>query len=707
MPEAATVSQIRKRDGRVERFQPERITNAISKAFTATGMPDAEVAGKLAQQVVGIVNSRWAGQIPRVEDVQDVVEQVLMEAGYADVARAYILYRRERADVRDIKRFIGVVDDLKLGVNAVSVLKRRYLLKDERGNVIETPSQLFRRVARAVAAADAGCGAGEQEVRATEEEFYRMMANRELLPNSPTLMNAGTEIGQLSACFVLPIEDSMESIFETLKHMALVHKSGGGTGFSFSRLRPKGDLVKSTMGVASGPVSFMRIYDEATGIIKQGGRRRGANMGILRVDHPDILEFITAKSKPGELSNFNISVGITQEFMQAVSEGRDYELINPQNGRAVKTLHAPDVFDLMVTSAWQTGDPGLAFLDKINEGNPTPNLGAIEATNPCGEVPLLPYESCTLASIDLARVVVNGEIDWEKLRSLARSGVHFLDNVIDTTKFPLQQVRDATQGNRKIGLGVMGLADMLIRLGIPYDSEDALAAAERVMEFIFREARSMSQDLAEKRGPFPNFKGSIWDRPGERPMRNATVTSVAPTGTLSIIAGTSSGIEPLFAVAFVRQVMEGARLVEVNPHFEKIAGDRGFHSRQLMLDLAKRGSVQGLEEVPADVRRLFVTAMDISPEWHVRMQAAFQRHVDNAVAKTVNLPREATPGDVRRIFMMAYELGCKGITVYRYGSKPEQVLYVGPVLARELGKEEVIDAELEYAGGCPSGACPY
>ena len=707
MTKVAVVSEIQKRDGRIERFQSEKIVNAISKAFAATQTPDGEVAHELARRIVDIVNSRWAGEAPLVEDVQDVVEQVLMEADYLQAAKAFILYRKEHAEAREIKRFMGVVDDLKLGVNAISVLKRRYLLKDEQGNVVETPSQLFRRAARTVAAADAGCGADDKEVRRTEEEFYQAMAAREFLPNSPALMNAGTEIGQLSACFVLPIEDSMESIFETLKHMALVHKSGGGTGFSFSMLRPKGDLVRSTMGTASGPMSFMAIYDYATGIIKQGGRRRGANMGILRVDHPDILEFITAKSQPGTLENFNISVGITEKFMRAVIEGRNYELVNPRTGMAVRTIHAPEVFDLIAVSAWRTGDPGLTFLDIINAGNPTPELGMIESTNPCGEVPLLPFESCVLGSIDLARVVAGGETDWRKLKMLTRLGIHFLDNAIDVTRFPLPQIQKASLENRKIGLGVMGLADMLIELGIPYDSEEALETAEQVMEFVFREAQEMSRDLAEIRRPFANFKGSIWDRPDERPMRNATVTSIAPTGTLSIIAGTSSGIEPLFAVSFVRNVMEGARLVEINPHFETIAKERGFYSRRFMLDMAKSGSIQSMEQIPPNVRRLFVTSMDIAPEWHVRMLAAFQRHVDNAVAKTVNLPREATPGDVRKVFMMAYELGCKGITVYRYGSKPEQVLYVGPMLAREMGSEEYVGAESEYSGGCPAGMCPY
>jgi len=696
---------ITKRDGRVEPFQKEKIARAIEKAFAAVGRPDGNAAARAAEQVVLRVEELYEGRTPRVEDVQDIVEQVLMDAGYAEVAKAYILYRQQRAEVRDIKRFIGVEDDLKLGVNAVSVLKRRYLVKDERGEVIETPSGMFHRVARAVASADKRYR--PKDVERTEVEFYEMMSRLEFLPNSPCLMNAGTSIGQLAACFVLPVEDSMTGIFGSLRDMALIHQSGGGTGFSFSRLRPKGDIVGSTKGIASGPVSFMQIYDEATNVIKQGGRRRGANMGILRVDHPDILEFITAKTRPGVLDNFNISVAVTDDFMQAVERGDEYDLVNPRNGQPVKKLAARDVFDLIIASAWQTGDPGLAFIDEINRRNPTPHVGKIEATNPCGEVPLLPYESCNLGSIDLARMVSDGNLDWEKLRRLVRLGVHFLDNVIDVTKFPLPEIERATTANRKIGLGVMGLADMLIKLGLPYDSEEAVALGEKVMEFIFDEAVAASQDLAAERGAFPNFQGSIWDKPGAKPMRNATVTSVAPTGTISIIAGTSSGIEPLFAVAFVREVMEGTRLLEVNPQFEKVAKERGLASRELMLEIARRGSVQDIDRVPEDVKRLFVTSMDIDPEWHVRMQAAFQRHVDNAVAKTVNLPREATPEDVRRIYWMAYEMKCKGITIYRYGSKPEQVFYVGPVLARELDREEIVAADAEFAGGCPVGTCPF
>ena len=699
------VTEIIKRDDHVESFQKEKIARAIEKAFAAIGRSDGDVSARLADQVVIRVEERFVEQTPRVEDVQDIVEQTLMDAGYSDVAKAYILYRQQRAEVRDIKRFIGVEDDLKLGVNAVSVLKRRYLLKNDQGEVVETPSELFHRVARAVASADARYR--PQDVEHTEVEFYDAVTRLEFMPNSPTLMNAGTRIGQLAACFVLPVEDSMEGIFGTLRDAAMIHQSGGGTGFSFSRLRPKGDIVGSTKGIASGPVSFMRIYDEATNVIKQGGRRRGANMGIMRVDHPDILEFITAKTKPGVLDNFNISVAVTDAFMQAVERDEEYELINLRTGQSAKKLRARDVFDLIVASAWQTGDPGLAFIDEINRRNPTPLVGRIEATNPCGEVPLLPYESCNLGSIDLAKMVTNGKVDYDKLHKLVRLSVHFLDNVIDATKFPLPRIKEATQANRKIGLGVMGLADMFIKLGVPYDSDEAVQLGEQIMEFIFQEAKRVSQDFAEERGAFPNYPGSIWDKPGERPMRNATVTSVAPTGTISIITGTSSGIEPLFAIAFVRDVMEGTRLLEVNPQFERVAKERGFYSRELMLEIARQGSIQNIDSMPADIKRLFATSMDIAPEWHVKMLAAFQRHCDNAVAKTVNLPREATPEDVRHIYRMAYEMKCKGITIYRYGSKPEQVLYVGPVLARELGGEDIVTAEAEFAGGCPTRACPF
>lgn len=705
MQDSSEIQNVQKRDGRIQAFDRSKIASAILKAFDAVGQADGDTAERLADEVSARLAVDYAGRVPRVEDVQDTVERVLMDRGFGEVAKAYILYRRERSEVRALKQFIGVEDDLKLTVNATSVLKRRYLLKDERGEVIETPSQMFRRVANAVARADT-IHDPSADLAKTADKFYGMMSSLEFLPNSPALMNAGTELGQLAACFVLPVEDSMVGIFDTLKNMALIHQSGGGTGFSFSRLRPKGDFVKSTSGIASGPVSFMKIYDAATDVVKQGGRRRGANMGIMRVDHPDIVEFITCKADGVTLSNFNISVGVTDAFMQAVATDSAYDLINPRAGNVAKRLPAKEVFDLIVAMAWQTGDPGLAFVDEINRHNPTPEVGEIESTNPCGEVPLLPYESCNLASLNLSRFVEDSALNYDRLARCVRSGVHFLDNIIDANRFPLKRIEEVTRANRKVGLGVMGFADMLVAMGIPYNSEEAVETGGNVMRFILDEARKASAELAAGRGTFPNFERSIYARQGTH-MRNATVTSVAPTGTISIIAGCSSGIEPLFAVAYVREVLEGTRLLEVNPVFERIAHKRGFYSRELMLEIAKRGSVQEVDAVPDDVRRLFVTSMDIAPEWHVRMQAAFQRHCDNAVAKTVNLPREATPEDVRRIYTMAYELKCKGITVYRYGSKAHQVLYVGSVLESELGKGDHVAAQSEYDGGCPTGTCGF
>ena len=561
---------------------------------------------------------------------------------------------------------------VKLTKNAMKVLEKRYLRKDENGKVIETPEQMFRRVAKNIAKADEKYGG---DVKKTEKEFYDMMVNLYFLPNSPTLMNAGTSIQQLSACFVLPVEDSMDKIFETLKHTALIHQSGGGTGFSFSRIRPKGDIVRSTGGIASGPVSFMKVFNSATDVIKQGGRRRGANMGILRVDHPDIMEFITCKEDPRELTNFNISVAVTDDFMEKAMKGEDYELINPRTGEAVGKLNATEVFNKIVEEAWKSGEPGVIFIDEINRHNPTPHVGEIEATNPCGEQPLLPYESCNLGSINLSRFVKNGEIDWEKLKEITWKAVHFLDNVIDMNKYPIPQIKKMTLANRKIGLGVMGFADMLIQLKIPYDSNEALELAEKIMSFIQKEAKAASEELGKQRGSFPNFKGSVYDGKYEA-MRNATVTTIAPTGSISIIAGCSSGIEPLFAISFVRNVLdEEDRLYEINPYFEKIAKEMGFFSEELLKKIAdNNGSVQGIEEVPQEVQRIFVTALDIPPEWHVRMQAAFQKYVDNATSKTINLREDASVEDVRKAYILAYKLKCKGITVYRYGSRPEQVI---------------------------------
>jgi ribonucleoside-diphosphate reductase alpha chain len=694
------IKRIVKRDDRIVGFDSEKIRIAIAKALKATKKEEVSTSQALTEKVLAKIEQEFPKEKPTVENVQDAVEQVLIESGFADTAKAYILYRQRRTDLRESKLFLGVKDDLKLSVNATTVLKRRYLIKNEKGEVIETPRELFTRVAKAVAAPDANYRSVSDNIN-TEDEFFTLMANLEFMPNTPTLMNAGTSVGQLAACFVLPVEDSIEGIFETLKDMALIHQSGGGTGFSFSRLRPKDDIVKSTGGIASGPVSFMTIYDAATDVVKQGGRRRGANMAILRIDHPDIIEFITAKTQEGRLSNFNISVGITDKFMQALTKNQEFELINPRTQKPVKKLKAKAVFDLICHNAWSTGDPGLVFLDEINRRNPTPKLGNIEATNPCGEQPLLPYESCNLGSINLVKMLKDGKLDWAKFRKTIHSAVHFLDNVIDANKFPIPQIEQLTKANRKIGLGIMGFADTLYELEIPYNSVKALNFAQKIAKFLNQESINASQRLARNRVSFPNFKGSTWDKEGFKAIRNSTVTTIAPTGSISIIAQTSSGIEPVFALAFVRDVMSGAHLVELNPVFERVAQEKGFYSSELMSEIAKKGTIQDFSQIPQTIKNRFVTAFDIEPEWHVRMQAAFQKYVDNAVSKTVNLPQNASVETVQKIYLLAYELKCKGITIYRYGSKKQQVLYLHTDTT-----EGLIRADSEYAGGCITGLCP-
>lgn len=592
------------------------------------------------------------------------------------------------------------IKDLNLSRSAIEILKRRYLLKDSQSQVIETPKSLFKRVASSVAAAEQNYG-GRPKIIA--KNFFQELASLKFLPNSPTLMNAGTEIGQLSACFVLPITDSIAGIFSSLQNMALIHQSGGGTGFSFSNLRPEGDIVQTTTGIASGPISFMRIFDAATDVIKQGGRRRGANMGILRVDHPDILKFIGCKEDNDSLANFNISVAVTDTFMSRAEARAEYDLINPRTGLAVRSLNAGQVFDYLVKSAWHNGDPGIVFIDRINEANPTPDLGDIESTNPCGEQPLLPNESCNLGSLNLVKFINNGKIDWGNLEKSVRLAVRFLDDIIDVNKFPLPEIAALTKANRKIGLGVMGFAELLIRLGVPYNSDEALATGEELMRFISETAIVESKKLAQVRGSFSNFRGSLWERQGHKMMRNATLTTVAPTGTISIIASTSSGIEPLFAISYSRDVMNGIKLLEVNLLFEQIAREQGFYSDELMRRIAKNGSIKEFTEIPAPLRRLFVTTFDIEPRWHVKMQAAFQKYVDNAVSKTVNLPATSTVNDVKEIFLLAYKLKCKGITVYRYGSKKSQVLNIG----RGPDREIMISADTEFSGGCLTGECPF
>ena len=585
------------------------------------------------------------------------------------------------------------IKEVKLSPNSLAVLQRRYLLKDKHGRVIEKPTELFVRVAKFIASADKLYGATEEQIDQTAQKFFDAMVDLEFMPNSPTLMNAGRSLGQLSACFVLPIGDSMVEIFDAIKEAAIIHKSGGGTGFSFSRLRPRNSIVASTSGVASGPVSFMKAFNATTETVKQGGTRRGANMGILRVDHPDILEFISCKKDTSEITNFNISVGITDSFMEALENDKSYPLINPQtkevhiiDGHEV-SLKAAEVFDLIVNNAWETGEPGIVFIDRMNKANPTYPAETIEATNPCGEQPLPPYDSCNLGSINLSKFVLDplpqdysiGEasagIDWERLAETIRTGVHFLDNVIDLNKYPIENIKEQTQKNRRIGLGVMGWADMLVGLNLPYDSDEAIELAEKLMSFINSESRKHSSELTKSRGKFPNWENSVFARDNVA-MRNATTTTIAPTGTISIIANCSSGIEPYYAIAYERNVMDGTKLKEMIPSFEKIAKNNDFYSEELINKITLQRSISEIDEIPEQFRSLFLTAADVKPEDHIKMQAQFQKYCDSSVSKTINFPESANRNDVKKSFLLAYESGCKGVTIYRDNSRPEQVLSV-------------------------------
>ncbi|PMP75662.1 MAG: ribonucleoside-diphosphate reductase, adenosylcobalamin-dependent [Aciduliprofundum sp.] len=743
---------VRKRNGDYVLYSREKIVSAVKKALRETGeVKDIDsTSEKIGELVEKKLIERFDREIPGVEDIQDIVEETLMESGLVKTAKAYILYRQKRKEIREIKYLFGIKDDLKLTINGIKVLEARYLLRDENGRIIETPREMFWRVARYVALVeilyiddvfDINRKQKEKDIFSVyspkkvqlspyelemlkrayawlnrekcmkvsfdellkkldekwdyveeyAKKFYEIMVNLEFLPNSPTLMNANTVLGQLSACFVIPVEDSIESIYDALKYTAIIHKSGGGTGFSFSKLRPQGDMVGSTKGVASGPVSFMQIFDVSTDVIKQGGKRRGANMGILRVDHPDIVQFINAKGFEGKFKNFNLSVAITDSFMEALENDENIKLINPRTREPVGEMPARQIWNLITSQAWKTGDPGVIFIDEINRHNPTPLLGEIEATNPCGEQPLLPYESCNLGSINLSRFVENGSINWEKLRKVVRIAVRFLDDVIDANKYSLPQIEYMTKQTRKIGLGVMGFAEMLIKLGIPYASNEALEIGERVMEFIEKVSHEESSNIANAKGVFLAWENSIWFEKGIR-MRNATTTTIAPTGSISIIAGTSSGIEPLFALVYVRQILENTEMLEVNQLFEEELKRRGLYSDSLMRDVARRGTIQDMN-IPPDLKRLFLTAHDMDFRWHVLMQAVFQRHTDNAVSKTINMRNDATMEEVEKAYMLAYKLRCKGITIYRDRSKREQVLYKG---AEEKEIEDLISKHIKY-----------
>jgi len=671
------VSKSARKTNQVKFISRDKVARAVFAAAESMGISDRKMLEELSSQIIQRLEP--ARPLPGMEKFVSPKPQHPVTSSQIEVAVKEALAEKETLSQTGIE----------LSQNALRVLERRYLKKDGEGKVVETPQELFRRVAKHIASAEL-LYHSEADASSLEEAFYQLMTNLEFLPNSPTLMNAGGELGQLSACFVIPIDDSMESIFDAVRYTALIHKSGGGTGFSFSRLRPEKDRVGSTGGIASGPVSFTRVFDIATDVVKQGGMRRGANMAILAVDHPDILKFITAKDAPGVLTNFNLSVAVTDSFMEAVEKGADYNLVNPRTGEVTGKLNAKEVFDKIVDMAWRSGDPGIVFMDEINRRNPTPKLGKIESTNPCGEQPLLPFESCNLGSINLSKMLVcrdkHFEIDYAKLAQTVKLAVHFLDNVIDVNQFPLPEVAERTKATRKIGLGVMGFADMLLQLGIPYDSEQALNMAEEIMHFISEEANKASIELAEERGFFPAFKGSIYDVPGGSQFRNASRTTIAPTGSLSIIANCSSGIEPIFALSYVRHILEGEEFIEVNPYFEQAARRGDFYSSELMKQLAEGKRLRDIEGIPEEIKRLFVSAYDTSPEWHVSMQAAFQKFTDSAVSKTVNFPYEATPEDVAKVYMLAYHEGLKGITIYRDKSRENQVLTMGKRKEKAEGK---------------------
>ncbi|HLC52698.1 MAG TPA: adenosylcobalamin-dependent ribonucleoside-diphosphate reductase [Candidatus Nanoarchaeia archaeon] len=670
-----------KRDGRVVEFHIDKITDAIFRAAQSVGGTDKELAKRLAEQVCQKLSEAEERE-PTAEIVQDLVEKILIENGHAKTAKAYILYRHKKNEERKSSAFIlggsNVDENLSFSNQALKILDQRYLLKDETGGLIETPKQMLRRVAAAIAEVDKSYGANDLDLRQTENEFYLMMANLKFLPNSPTLVNAGTNVSQLSSCFVLPIEDSMESIFGSLKHAASIHQRGGGTGFSFSKLRPRGDKVKMHLGVASGPVSFMSVYDSALEVVKQGGIRPGANMAVLKVDHPDILRFIEAKRDKASLKNFNISVAVTDRFMKAVEEDREYYIKNPRTGKYIGKLRAKDVFSVIIQNAWKTGDPGLLFIDEINRKHPAKHLGEIETSNQCGEAPLLPWESCILGSIDVSKFVdfQNKEFLWEEFGQIVKTAVHFLDNCIDINKYLTPEIEEATKKTRKLGLGLMGFADMLYLLEIKYDSEDGLAMADKLMSYLKHVAYEKSMELAKQRGACPAWEGSDHQRTGQK-MRNISCLALSPTGTRSVLADTSPGCEPNFALAYQSTMMGAGGYVFINKHFEKIAKLCDFYSPELVRKVSCSGNIKNLKEIPKDIRDVFVTAQDISPEWHIKMQATLQKHVDNAISKTINFPRTAAIKDVEKAYLLAWKAKCKGITIYRDGSYEDQVITIG------------------------------
>ena len=677
-----SIKKIIKRDGRIVDFDIAKIQDAIFSAAQSVGGKDKELADKLAAQVVELLEERSAHSTPTVDIVQDLVEKTLIEQGHAQTAKAFILYRHKKDQDQERRVLITGMRDadenLQFSDQALKILERRYLLKNQEGSVIETPKGMLRRVAHNIAQADKFYKTSKEEVKESEEQFYTLMAELKFLPNSPTLMNAGTTTQQLGSCFVLPVEDTMEGIFGSLKYAALIHQRGSGTGFSFSRLRRKGDFVKANAGVAAGPVAFLKVYDKALEAIKQGGIRPGANMAVLNVDHPDIIRFIEAKGNKTGLKNFNLSVAITERFMKAVEADRDFYITDPRSGKFCGKLRARDVFAIITLNAWKSGDPGLIFIDEINRKHPAKHLGEIETTNQCGEAPLLPYEGIVLGSINLNKFINPEESDlkWEELKETVRTAVHFLDNVIDMNSYPIKEIETQTKKTRKFGLGVMGFADMLVKLGIKYDSDQGLEMGEKILSFIEENAYQMSSELAKTRGVCPGWEGSEHQKMG-RKIRNMTCLSISPTGTISILANASSGCEPFFAISYQKTVLGDTEFVYLNKDFEKVAKERGFYSPGMIRKIVQTGSLQELKEIPKDVREIFVTAQDISPEWHIKMQSTLQKHVDNSISKTINFPRTASIKDVEDAYLLAWKGKCKGITIYRDGSYEDQVVTIG------------------------------
>lgn len=667
------ISKIIKRDGAIVKFDSDRILEAIMAAFKAVGSENKEKANELTEFIVEKVNQKFhKHSIPAVEEIQDLVEQALIEKGYGQTAKAYILYRQKRADLREAKLgVLGFIDDSKLSLNGAIIAKEKYLLKDEKGQLAESPSQLFRRVAKYLAIVDKKYDK-KAKTQEKENDFYEIMSSLKFIPAGRILANAGTKMNQLSNAFVIPIYDSLEDIFRALSEQAAVHKSGGGTGFDFSKLRPKGDKATVSGGVAAGPVAYLKLFDQASSNIKIGSRH-SSNMGVLRVDHPDILQFITAKSRDGVLTNFNISVALTSEFFRCLNGDLAFSLKNPRTGEVVRKIPARQIFDLLITSAWQGGDPGILFMDRINSANPTSHVGKIDSVSACAETPLHPYESSNLGSVNLSNFVKHKEIKWDELKRVVKIAVNLLDNAIDGCDYPLEIIEKTTKQFRRIGLGVMGWADMLYQLMIPYDSDEAVKLAKKVMKFISDAASDASAKLAEERGDFQLYRGSTHYQEKRR-RRNATVTAIAPTGSISMLAETSSGIEPSFALCYIKKVLDGRQFLFVNKHLERVARERGFFSESLMRRIAELGSIESFKEIPADVRRVFKVSHQISPKFHVSTQAAFQKYVESAISKTVNFPVSATIKDVESTYMLAYKEGCKGITIYRDQSKNDQVI---------------------------------